>query len=242
MSSRAFTAVRLPIMCSNSTDGSHAESKRLTRRVTAEPVQSNSNGPERSEGAQGELREGSAFACSQQDTADASLRSADRYPFSSASAYVGWTYGYSRLFRVSRFAELPGSLDLAYQLRKDRPSKPRKSSTLVSRTHCGAYPKSGSHFFPLDVTQKALNRGMFSGRILPIVTTKQERRRRLPAMLRENGLITKEHATGRARSPYCRDVGSRLSRCRASRNDFSRAAAAHATPGGSSNWGDSPRT
>ena len=36
MSSRAFTAVRLPIIVSNSTDRVYAESKRLTRRVTAE--------------------------------------------------------------------------------------------------------------------------------------------------------------------------------------------------------------
>src|SRR5262249_8758918 len=31
-----YSAVRLPIMCTNSTDRSNAESKRLTRRVTAE--------------------------------------------------------------------------------------------------------------------------------------------------------------------------------------------------------------
>ena len=36
MSSRAFTAVRLPIMGSNSTGRAYAESKRLTRRGTAE--------------------------------------------------------------------------------------------------------------------------------------------------------------------------------------------------------------
>ena len=36
MSSRAFTAVRLPITGSNSTDRAYPESKRLTRRVAAE--------------------------------------------------------------------------------------------------------------------------------------------------------------------------------------------------------------
>ena len=39
MSFRAFTAVRLPITGSNSTDRTPAESKRLTCRVTAEQPQ-----------------------------------------------------------------------------------------------------------------------------------------------------------------------------------------------------------